>query len=295
MNKRLTKCPLCKSGLFLNHFDATDHSVSKETFRLCKCSNCDLIFTNPRPDEETIGKYYEFDDYISHQDKSNNLTNTVYKQVRKITIKGKIELLNQYSPENAEVLDYGCGTGYFLQTAQNKGYRTSGIEPNDKAREIASSFGLEISKNLDEIESSKKYDIITLFHVLEHVHGMRNTLKKLINRLKKNGTLIIAVPNIDSWDSQNYKNHWAALDVPRHLYHFNQKSMSFLADEMKLSIVNKKPMPFDSYYVSILSENHQFPDQSTLKTYLKAIKNGIKSNKWAKSVCKIDIHYHSNE
>lgn len=283
MNKRLTKCPLCKSGLFLNHFDATDHSVSKETFRLCKCSNCDLIFTNPRPDEESIGKYYEFDDYISHQDKSNNLTNTLYKQVRKITLKGKIELLKQYSHENAEVLDYGCGTGYFLQTAQNKGYRTSGIEPNDKAREIASSFGLEISKNLDEIEASKKYDIITLFHVLEHVHGLRNTLKKLINRLKKNGTLIIAVPNIDSWDSQHYKNHWAALDVPRHLYHFNQKSMYFLADEMKLSIVNKKPMPFDSYYVSILSENHQFPDQSTLKTYLKAIKNGIKSNKWAKS------------
>lgn len=283
MNKRLTKCPLCRSGLFLNHFDATDHSVSKETFRLCKCSNCGLIFTNPRPDAESIGKYYEFDEYISHQDKSNNLTNVLYKQVRKITLKGKIDLLKQYSPENSEVLDYGCGTGYFLQTAQNKGYSTTGIEPNDKAREIASSFGLKISKNLDEIESSRKYDIITLFHVLEHVHGLRKTLKNLLSKLKKNGTLMIAVPNINSWDYQHYKNHWAALDVPRHLYHFNQKSLSFLAEEMKITIIDKKPMPFDSYYVSILSEKHLFPDQSTFKTYLKALKNGMKSNKWAKS------------
>lgn len=283
MNKRLTKCPLCKSGLFLNHSDATDHSVSKETFRLCKCSQCDLIFTNPRPDEESIGKYYEFEDYISHQDKSNNLTNILYKQVRKITLKGKVSLLQQYSSEKAKILDYGCGTGYFLQAARYYGYQTSGIEPNHRAREIAQSFGLEVSPNLDKLDPSKRFDTITLFHVLEHVHGLRKTIKKLSRHLNPDGTFIIAVPNIDSWDSQYYKNHWAALDVPRHLYHFNQKSMSFLAEEMKLSFIEKRPMLFDSYYVSILSEKHLYPSQNMFTTYIKALKNGLQSNNWAKT------------
>ncbi|AFL83650.1 methyltransferase family protein [Belliella baltica DSM 15883] len=283
MNKRLTKCPLCKSGLFLNHFYATDHSVSKEIFRLCKCSNCELIFTNPRPDKLSIGKYYQFEDYISHQDKSNNITNRLYKQVRKITLNSKIKLLKKYTLSNSNILDYGCGTGYFLQKAQENGYKIDGIEPNNKAREIAGSLGLKISKQIDEIEDSKKFDTITLFHVLEHIHGLRKTLQSLLKKLKKEGTLIIAVPNIDSWDAKHYKENWAALDVPRHLYHFNQKSMSFLAEEMKLSIVDKKPMPFDSYYVSILSEQHIHPNESTLKTYLKAVKNGFISNKWAKS------------
>jgi len=283
MNKRLTKCPLCKSGLFLNHFDAKDYSVSKETFRLCKCSQCNLIFTNPRPSKESIGTYYEFEDYISHQDKSTNLTNTLYKQVRKITLKNKINLLKQYSPEVGQVLDYGCGTGYFLREAKDKGFLASGIEPNDKARKIAQSFGLDISNSLDELEPSNKYDTITLFHVLEHVHGLRSTIKKLSKHLIKDGTFIIALPNIDSWDSQHYGKDWAALDVPRHLYHFNQKSMSYLAKEMNLLIIDKKPMPFDSYYVSILSEKHIYPKQCILKTYIKAMKNGFLSNNWAKS------------
>jgi 2-polyprenyl-3-methyl-5-hydroxy-6-metoxy-1,4-benzoquinol methylase len=283
MNKRLTKCPLCKSGLFLNHSDATDHAVSKETFRLCRCSQCDLIFTNPRPDKDTIEKYYDSEDYISHQDKSTNLTNFIYKQIRKITLQNKINLLKRYSPKESQLLDYGCGTGYFLREAKNTGYKVSGIEPNKKAREIALSFGLVISKSLDDLEPTQRYTTITLYHVLEHVHELRKTIKKLAQHLTNDGTLIIAVPNIDSWDSKHYANTWAALDVPRHLYHFNQRSISYLAKEIDFLILDKKPMPFDSYYVSILSEKHRNPQQHILKTYLMAFQKGFKSNKWAKS------------
>ncbi|MFD2036407.1 class I SAM-dependent methyltransferase [Belliella marina] len=283
MKKRLTKCPLCKSGLFLNHLEATDHSVSKEKFLLCKCSNCNFVFTNPRPSIESIGKYYEFEDYISHQDKSNNLTNWLYKIVRNITLKNKLAWINQYHENKGTILDIGSGTGYLLNTANKDGWNTKGIEPNEIAREKAKAFGLEIFQSIEELDPNEQFDAITLFHVLEHIHALRKTTKSIVNKLKDDGTLFIAVPNIDSWDAAYYQAHWAALDVPRHLYHFNQNTVKYLAKEMGLRIVEKKPMKFDSYYVSILSEKNKHSNQSNIKTLWKAFVNGYKSNNWAKS------------
>lgn len=283
MNKRLNKCPLCNSGLFINHTEVRDHSISEELFQLCKCRTCDLIFTNPRPSKKSIGKYYDFDDYISHKNKSTNFTNYLYKLVRTITLRSKLNILSKYTKPKTSILDYGCGTGYFLRESQNKGYITRGIEPDKKARETAQSFGLQIDKNIKEIEELCKYETITLFHVMEHIHPLRKTIKKLAYHLKEEGTLIIAVPNIDSWDSIFYKEHWAALDVPRHLYHFNQESIENLAKEMNLKIIQKRGMIFDSFYISILSEKAKFPNQLIIITYIKAFINGLKSNLWAQS------------
>jgi 2-polyprenyl-3-methyl-5-hydroxy-6-metoxy-1,4-benzoquinol methylase len=257
--------------------------VSQENFILCECSSCKLIFTNPRPKENDIGRYYESEEYISHQDKSNNLTNILYKWVRKITMKNKVSCVNQNTPTKGRLLDYGCGTGYFLKTAKNSGWEITGIEPNQKARKIANLFGLDIQKKINNIKKKEKYDAITMFHVLEHIHSLRKTSKKLIKKLKNNGVLYIAVPNYDSFDSQLYKTNWASLDVPRHLYHFTQESMETFAKEMNLKIIDQKPMKFDSYYVSILSENYINPNNSRIQNLFKAFKNGWKSNAWAKN------------
>ena len=283
MKKRLTKCPLCKSGLFLNHLEVTDYSISKEKFILCKCSHCSFVFTNPRPDIDSIGKYYEFEDYISHQDKSNNITNRLYKIVRNITLKNKIDWINTFHPYKGKLLDIGCGTGYFLKTAKKNGWSTTGIEPNDGAKTIAKSVDIDVHSDIEELQDGKKYDAITLFHVLEHIHSLRMTTKRIVKKLKSSGTLFIAVPNIDSWDSNYYKQYWAAIDVPRHLYHFDQNTFQKLAEEMGLKIVEIKPMVFDSYYVSILSEKNKNPDQSNIKTLWNALISGYKSNRWARS------------
>lgn len=282
MRERLTRCPLCKSGLFLNLLEVKDHAVSKENFLLCQCSKCDLIFTNPRPKEIDIEKYYDFESYISHQDKSNNFTNIIYKWVRKITLKKKISWLNKNTQIRGKLLDYGCGTGYFLKTAENDGWNVTGIEPNEKAMNIAQNFGLTVFNKIDDLEQVKKYDAITLFHVLEHIHSLRKTSKKILEKLKTNGILYIAVPNYDSYDSKYYKTNWAPLDVPRHLYHFTQKSMQRFAQEMKLEIIEQKPLIFDSFYVSILSENYINKNKSGINTFLKSLSIGWKSNRWAK-------------
>lgn len=281
--ERLTKCPLCKSGLFLNHSEVKDHSVSGETFFLCQCSNCKLIFTNPRPYIEFIGKYYESEEYISHQNKSTNLTNKLYKFVRQLTIRKKVALINTLHPNKGKLLDIGCGTGYFIEAAERSEWKVKGIEPNSTARKLAQSKNLKVSESLKDINDNKKFDVITLFHVLEHMHNLRKSTKKIVELLNDNGTLIIAVPNFVSFDSKYYGSNWAGLDVPRHLYHFNKISVQKLAEEFNLRITETKPMKFDSFYVSILSEKYLKPNNNSILHLIKGGINGLKSNIWAKN------------
>jgi len=281
--ERLTKCPLCKSGLFLNHKEVKDHAVSKEVFLLCQCSNCKLIFTNPRPDIESINKYYESEDYISHQNKSTNITNILYKIVRTITVRNKVSLINRINPSKGKLLDIGCGTGFFLQEASKKKWRVTGIEPNVVARNLSLEKNIKVYESLESIKKDKKFDVITLFHVLEHIHDLRKTSKKLIKHLKNYGTLIIAVPNQKSFDTNFYGKNWAGFDVPRHLYHFDQSSMEQYAEEMGLKIVEIKPMKFDSYYVSLLSEKYLNPKDNPFQQLFNGFKRGYQSNKWAAS------------
>ncbi|GAB3653017.1 class I SAM-dependent methyltransferase [Echinicola sediminis] len=280
MYERLTKCPLCQSGLFLNHLIVKDHSVSQEYFTICKCSNCHFLFTNPRPDQEHIGNYYKSEDYISHTDKSTNLVNFIYKQVRKVTLQQKVNWINQYTSQKGRLLDFGCGTGHFLAHAQKKGWECIGYEPSQEAASIGrDKFKLQLYNTTEELNQENKFDAISLFHVLEHVHDLHATMQLLLSKLKKRGALFLAVPNYNSFDSQYFKENWAALDVPRHLYHFTQETMQQLAETFDLRITAQEPMPFDSYYVSLLSNS--IINQK--KNLIKSILTGYKSNKAAKS------------
>lgn len=281
-HERLTKCPLCKSGLFLNHAEVKDYAVSGEKFLLCQCTNCKLIFTNPRPKQEEISQYYQSENYISHRNKANNLTNLLYKTVRQYTLRQKVNWLNQYSSHKGNLLDIGCGTGYFLQKANQNGWKTEGIEPNSLARKTAKKKGLKIFSDLIKIKEGNKYQAITMFHVLEHIHDLRKTAKRIVSILEDEGTLLIAVPNYDSLDSKIYGEKWAGLDVPRHLYHFTKETMQVFAEKMGLYIAHTEPMKFDSYYVSLLSENYLKKDENKLQQLYKGFMTGLKSNQWAK-------------
>ncbi|MCH7407918.1 class I SAM-dependent methyltransferase [Belliella sp. DSM 111904] len=281
MYQKLTKCPLCLSGHFHVFKTIKDHAVSEETFTLCKCEDCKLIFTNPRPSENDIGKYYQFDNYVSHKDKGNNLINLIYKQVRKITLKTKIGWIKEYTPSKGSLLDYGCGTGYFLKEAKVNGWNVSGIEPNQDARAIANKFDINVFDSIEKLDDNNRYDTITLFHVLEHIHNLNSTIENLIQKLNYNGLLFIAVPNHQSHDANAYQENWAAWDVPRHLYHFDQVSMQNFASIHQLEIIAQKPMLFDSYYVSLLSASYD--SKNKILAPLNAFMNGWKSNATAKS------------
>jgi 2-polyprenyl-3-methyl-5-hydroxy-6-metoxy-1,4-benzoquinol methylase len=269
-------CPVCgekKSEIFLS---TKDYSVSGENFNVKKCKICTLKFTSPIPSETEIIKYYNSENYISHSDTKKGFVNSLYHFVRKITLKNKLALVNR-TRKKGYLLDIGCGTGYFLKTCKKNGWRIAGTEPDQRAREQAEKLtGQEIYSNIFQIEELKKFDVITLWHVLEHIHRLNESMIKIKTLLKDDGVVFIAVPNADSGDAKIYNSEWAAYDVPRHLYHFNIESMSMFCQRHEMKIEKIIAMPFDAWYVSMLSEDYK--GNKGIKKYFYSFLNGFLTN-----------------
>ena len=130
--ERLDNCPVCGKTEFKNFLVVQDKSVTQESFVIQQCENCGFKFTNPRPDAESIGKYYESEEYISHSNTNKGIINKAYQVVRSIAVKDKLELVNRLAPKG-KLLDYGCGTGFFLGACQKDGWQVEGFEPNETA------------------------------------------------------------------------------------------------------------------------------------------------------------------
>ena len=255
---------------------AKDHSVSKEDFVIWQCGACYLRFTQDVPDEDSIGPYYQSQDYISHSNTDKGLLNKLYQRVRKLTLKQKADLIVQYTKEKGSLLDIGAGIGAFLSVMKEKGWEIKGIEPDEGARNKSKElYGLALELPLALYEQRHgSFDAITLWHVLEHVHSLHQYIEQLKNLLKEEGKLFIAVPNYTSIDAAAYRNYWAAYDVPRHLYHFAPTSIESLASQHGLKLIAKKPMWFDSFYISLLSSKYH----KGYTSWIGAGINGIRSN-----------------
>lgn len=254
------QCPACKSIDIFPKLEAQDYTVSNEKFSIWHCANCTIRFTQDVADQNSIGKYYKSDNYISHSDTKSGLVNSLYHSIRKFTLLLKRKLIqNQTQLKSGTILDIGCGTGAFLNTMKEAGWKITGLEPDDTAITKAKSLYQIHPQSSSELFnlSEQQFDAITMWHVLEHVHQLNEYFFQLRKILKDNGTLFIAVPNYTSFDAHFYKETWAAYDVPRHLYHFSPMSMELLVKRYGMKIKTIKPMWFDSYYVSMLSEKYR--------------------------------------
>lgn len=256
-----------------------DHSVSGEEFQLMENITYGFLETLPQPKEENLSKYYQTEDYISHTDTKRNLFERAYHLVRNISLKRKLKLINSFDLEEKKLLDIGCGTGDFLKTAKQDGWLSSGIEPNENARQIAN---LKTDNQVYDVKQllnfeKHSFDVITLWHVLEHLPKLEEQITVLKNLLKEKGTLIIAVPNHNSFDANHYSKFWAAYDVPRHLWHFNQMSISKLFASKNMKVVKTLPMKFDAYYVSLLSEKNKSGFMNPLKAFWIGLRSNIKA------------------
>lgn len=238
-----------------------DFTVSGESYELKFHPELEMLVTFPVP--KNLSNYYKSEDYISHTDSKKTFFDKVYQAVKSITLKRKLRLINeclrlQNSPSRPEknILDVGAGTGDFLKVCKNNSWRVFGTEPDNDARNIAAKKGIVLQEDLSKF-SNQKFEIITLWHVLEHVENLSEYISNLNNMLSDFGRLIIAVPNFKSEDAKYYKEFWAAFDVPRHLWHFSQHSIHrlFLTEHMLVEKII--PMKFDSYYVSLLSEKYK--------------------------------------
>lgn len=256
----VTYCPVCGSDKLSHILKTIDYTVSHEEFSLSECEQCSVRFTVNAPSTLNIGKYYQSEQYISHTNSKRGLFNKIYQLVRNYSLVSKRSLVCKHANKKSGiVLDYGCGTGSFLNEMKSNGWTIKGIEPDSGAAQKAQMLtGTEIGdpSSLDSLENNS-VDVITLWHVLEHVHELHPTIKMLKQKVRTDGVVFVAVPNYQSFDATYYDRFWAAYDVPRHLYHFSKKSMATLMEANGLKIVRILPMWFDSFYVSLLSERYK--------------------------------------
>ncbi len=285
MLETLTHCPVCHQSDFQAFLTCQDHTVSGEEFHIVRCKNCGFKFTNPRPDESSIDQYYQSEDYISHSDTKRGLIHQIYHWVRKRALESKLQLVEQVyqaqgvSEEKKRLLDYGSGTGHFLEVCQQAGWEIYGLEPDTGARAKAKELlGKELEANLFEADfPSGAFQVVTLWHVLEHVHQLDRTIAHLKQLLSPEGRLVVAVPNHKSWDAQTFQSSWAAYDVPRHLYHFAPDSLERLFANHGMQLERYLPMYYDAYYISLLSGQYK----RGWMNYPLAVWQGFRSNQWA--------------
>src|SRR5690606_4524097 len=235
-----------------------------------------MLITFPAPKLSEISKYYQSKDYISHTDSRKSIIDKLYHFVKKYMLRRKLSWINKKFEHKGRILDIGAGTGDFLLEAKRAGWKGSGVEPNEEARIKAESKGIELFENADNYKSNK-FDVITLWHVLEHVHDLRTQIIEFEHLLKKNGLLVIAVPNWKSYDAEYYKKYWAAFDVPRHLWHFSQESFRHLMAGTGFKQSDSKPLIFDAFYVSLLSEKFKSGKSNLLKALLIGLKSNFKA------------------
>jgi ubiquinone/menaquinone biosynthesis C-methylase UbiE len=270
---QLEHCPICNHNSFTPFLVCKDHTVSQGAFHITECRECGFRFTNPRPSAEEIGSYYKAEAYVSHTDSKKGFINSIYHKVRKKTLKQKLKLVTSFAKEQ-NLLDIGCGTGAFLNECKTNNWKTLGLEPDPDARQMAiSNYDLD-ARPIEELSKlpANSVDVITMWHVLEHVLYLKDDVKQFQRVLKTDGTLIIAVPNCSSQDAATYGALWAAYDVPRHLYHFVPGDMDRLFGDIGMKVVKTLPMKYDAYYVSMLSEKHRGGNLA------RAFWNGWRSN-----------------
>lgn len=273
----LSICPICTGQSFKDYLVCKDYTATGELFHLKQCNFCDFVLTDPKPSEQEIERYYQSDKYISHTGGGKGLFDFAYLFARKIALRSKRKTIEKYAIGKT-ILDFGCGTGQFLKEMKNHSWQIAGVEPVKTPNEKASATtGTKIYHSLSDIKETS-FDVITLWHVLEHLHDLTGSLKKFHSLLSGSGTIFVAVPNFQSHDAIYYKSFWAAYDAPRHLWHFNKTNMKQILENNGFRLIDTLPMKMDSFYVSILSEGYMNPTQSKFMGLAKATAQGILSN-----------------
>lgn len=273
--EKLSHCTVCGSENLEDFLSCKDYFVSGEVFSISRCKTCGFCFTDPRPAAEDIGPYYDSSEYVSHSKTSHGLTNRLFHLARNFTLARKKRILKKYSP-GKRILDYGCGTGEFLARMKSASWTCTGIEANAPAREHAiQKYALTVTdeSELENLEDSS-FDAISLWHVLEHVYPLRERLESFHKILDPDGTIFVALPNMNSFDAKIYGEHWAAYDLPRHIYHFTPATIQQLMGTSGFNLVKTLPMPLDAYYISMLSEKYRHGSGRIIR----AGWNGFRSN-----------------
>lgn len=275
-----TVCPVCGKSAIEHSFACKDYFATGEQFDVDRCKECGFAFTQKVPDEKEINRYYESSAYVSHSNTKKGVVNKLFHAVRRIMLRRKVNLMEKLTYlKNGTIVDYGAGTGYFAHAMQRKGWTVAAIEKSEAARTYAKeAFGLEMlpESGLDGIERGS-VDIITMWHVLEHVQNIDAMWEKMHALLDVTGIAVIAVPNSLSYDAKYYGKDWAAYDVPRHLWHFTPSTIAAMGRKHGFILEKMMTMPFDGFYISILSEKNRGSSLPLIKGMWRGFRGWLKT------------------
>ena len=274
------KCPWCGSENAQLHLELKDLFLTQEPFKILECKECGLLYTTPRPNKDEIGRYYKSEEYYSHQENKEGFIPKVYEKVKSVNLKNKYGIATE-GKGKGKALDIGCGVGDFLHTMEQHGWDCTGVEPSEDAKVIAKKRikGQLLSSEEQENLPDSSFDLITMWHVLEHVDDIRWQIQQLHRLCKPSGRIIIALPNYKSYDGQYYKAEWAAYDVPRHLNHFNKETLIKILEESGLRHVKTEKLVWDAYYISYMSEKYRKHSIPLLRGAFRGLVSNCKARK----------------
>jgi len=234
------KCIICSSDSNLLYTQVSDRFNEEESFNIVQC-NCGFVYLNPRPDIKEIESYYNNQHYIPHRSQNFNFFNIIYRFFQKFIFYWKYNKINSYIHNpSINLLDIGPGNGSFLD------YLSKKINVNIFINEPFVKLNYP-SLNIGD-NTPVKCEIISMWHSLEHIHNIESIFTLIDNKLTDDGTLIIAVPNIDAYERKFFKSDWIAYDSPRHLYHFSCDTLTHLLNKYNFTIIKKHSMIQDSIF-----------------------------------------------
>jgi 2-polyprenyl-3-methyl-5-hydroxy-6-metoxy-1,4-benzoquinol methylase len=238
-------CPVCRAPDSAACYSVDDRlfGLARGTFELFRCASCHCTFLHPLPDESTLAGCYPQEYWWSEKSASESFFSRLFRKMekayREFVVADHARFLDYCARKNGaggkRLLDIGCGSGSFLQSARSHGFLPHGMDMSAKAVEIVrNDYGIPakqggIGRNVWDEE---RFDFVTMFHVLEHLPDPRLALRFAANLLQPGGTLVMQVPNVSSLQARFFGKRWYGLDVPRHVINFSPKALGLLLGEM---------------------------------------------------------------
>lgn len=260
-------CPISGSTEFTVSLQVPDRfdPSGKEQWQLV-CSNASgLVMLNPRPESSEIACHYHSGTYDPHlhTQNSSGLRDKLYLAARSLSLRSRASIILQgvTKPlQQLSILEIGCSTGdllhYFHQKKRIPTHNLAGVEPDTEAATHARKVsGVTVCPSIyEESLSGKTFDRIVLWHTLEHIHAINETLEWTVKKLQPEGVVVIALPNPASSDAKHYRENWIAWDAPRHLFHFTPDTLKKLLEAHNLTVFRQLPYPPDALYNIFHSE-----------------------------------------
>lgn len=279
--KDLKLCPLCGASGQIPYAQCKDFTISNESFYLLKCPSCNIVYTLDPPSESDTKRYDKLDLKLRLGDSPRGLTGRLYYHIRNLMLIRKAHIVEKQAYRTSgSLLNYGAKTGYFSSRMERRGWEVTSVEKYLEERLFSLEMFHHRMIDLSEMESlhSETFDVITLWHVFEHSYHPGELLDRFHELLRPGGILIMSCPNINSIDAKYYGPYWAAYDVPRHLWHFEPGSICNLALKHGFTLMHRERLPFDSFYISILSEQHLGHKQAFIRGMMKGFHSWLLSS-----------------